>query len=82
MVAAVAMVRRVSALRAQQLGLLLIVLINVYLFVAVDRAAEHIFAVSVVQSTANGFYFTTYACQFVSYTAMKTATGLPGWPIL
>ena len=79
MVAAVAMVRRVSALRAQQLGLLLIVLINVYLFVAVDRAAEHIFAVSVVQSTANGFYFTTYACQFVSYTANENrdrASGL------
>ena len=68
MIAAVVMIRRVSAIRTQQLGLVLIVLVNVYLFVDVENAANNIYWVSAVQSIANGFYFTTYACQYVSYT--------------
>lgn len=68
MIAAVFMVRRSSAVRAQQIGLALVTLVNVYLFAAVDEAANHIFLISALQSFANGFYFTTYACQFVNYT--------------
>lgn len=68
MIAAVWMVRRSSAIRAQQIGLALITLVNVYLFAAVEEAANHIFLISALQSVANGFYFTTYACQFVNYT--------------
>ena len=79
MIAAVVMVRRSSAIRSQQLGLVLIMLVNAYLFFAVESAAKHIFLVSAVQSTANGFYFTTYACQFVNYTTNENrdrASGL------
>lgn len=68
MIAAVVMIRRVSAIRTQQLGLMLIVLVNVYLLADVENAANNIYWVSAVQSIANGFYFTTYACQYVSYT--------------
>lgn len=68
MIAAVFAVRRLSAVLSQQIGLGLIVLSNLYLFLAVENAIDHIYAVAAVQSVANGFYFTTYACQYVSYT--------------
>ncbi len=68
MIAAVFTVRHLSAALSQQIGLGLIALSNLYLFLAVENAIEHIYAVAAIQSVANGFYFTTYACQYVSYT--------------
>lgn len=68
MVAAIFVVRRISAIRSQQVGLGLIMLVNFYLFIFVEKAAGHIFLISALQSVANGFYYTTYACQFVNYT--------------
>ena len=68
MIAAVFTVRRLSAVLAQRIGLGLIVLSNLYLFLAVENAIDYIYAVAAIQSVANGFYFTTYACQYVNYT--------------
>ena len=68
MIAAVVMVRKSSAIRAQQIGLGMIAMINIYLFAAVTSASEHIFLISALQSAANGFFFTTYACQLINYT--------------
>lgn len=79
MIAAVVMVRKSSAVRAQQIGLGMLALVNVYLFIAVESAAKHIFLISAIQSAANGFYYTTYACQFVNYTTNENrdrASGL------
>lgn len=47
----------------------MLTLVNVYLFLVVESAVKHIFLISALQSAANGFYFTTYAYQFVSYTS-------------
>lgn len=68
MIAAVVAVRRWSALRAQQIGLFLLALMNAYLLAWVETAANHILLIAVIQSVANGFYYTTYACQFICYT--------------
>ena len=68
MLLAVVVVRRFSAVRSQQLGLLILAATNIYLYVAVENATNHLYWISALQSISNGFYFTTYACQYVSYT--------------
>jgi YQGE family putative transporter len=79
MLAAIVMIRKYSAIRAQQIGLSMLALVNIYLFMAVESAVKHIFLIAALQSAANGFYFTTYACQFTSYTSNENrdrASGL------
>ena len=68
MIGALVLVRKFSAIFSQQVGLGLMCLTNLYLFVAIESAAAHIYLVSAAQSIANGFYYTTYACQYVAYT--------------
>jgi YQGE family putative transporter len=68
MLLAVVMIRRYSAIRSQQFGLIVLTAINVYLYLFVEKAANHLYWVSILQSLSNGFYYTTYACQYVSYT--------------
>lgn len=68
MIFAVYLIRRVSAIRSQQVGLAILTCMSIYVFVTVEDSIAHIYWIAALQSVANGFYFTTYACQFVSYT--------------
>lgn len=68
MVASVYVMRRKTPLFTQRIGILLYAAVFVTLAVTGEQGVRYIMYISAILSVANGFFFTTYSLQLLSYT--------------
>lgn len=81
MVASVIVVRRLSAIRSQQISFLIFVAVFLWLIVSNEQAASQAYFIAALLSAANGFYYTAYVLQMIGYTSENSrdaAYGLLG----